>query len=144
MTGLVLGNLPDKFKAVFLRNRSPLIGKWRLQSYEGYSKAGIKISITEGQHGHLEYTSDGKVTVAIQRDLIRLEDIGLNPRLADIQYSGRFETYPSKNLVLHHIEKSNELDRIGTVVTRYYSVKENHLEIKGMGFEGEVTLHWLR
>ncbi|MGZ3796511.1 MAG: lipocalin-like domain-containing protein [Pseudobdellovibrionaceae bacterium] len=126
------------------RNQNSLIGKWSLKAYENFQLSGSSILITEGQSGSLEYTIDGRVRLSIRRDQHQLNSLGLNSRLANIEYFGRYEVDEATQSVFHHIEEANDPTRIGKTLLRNYHFNNDQLEIVGTGFDGRVKLTWSR
>lgn len=98
--------------------------------------------MTDGQKGSLEYREDGRMRLIIDRDPDQLKALGLSPRLSHLHYSGRYSIDEAKSIIYHQIEEADQTDRIGKTLVRQFRLKENHLEISGMGIEAMVKLVW--
>jgi hypothetical protein len=123
---------------------SSIIGSWSLISYSTENLLGHFIAIQECQIGSLNYSSEGRVSLKIERDPAMLTENNLDSEIAHISYSGRFAVDRSRHEVKHFIERSNRLDRIGSILTRTFELVGNRLVIKGCGLRGPVVLEWIR
>jgi hypothetical protein len=121
-----------------------IIGRWSLISYSTENLDGQSITITERQIGSLEYTVDGKVELAIDRDPEMLAELRVDPSAAKIFYSGHFEVDDESQQVKHFVEISNIQDRVGTVLNRTFELKNGRLIVRGQGLRASVILEWAR
>ncbi len=138
---------------------NPLIGTWRLMSWENRSIDGQKISYPLGRDavGYIMYSQDGYMSVTIMRpnrakfaagDLLG-GSIEEKAQAAEtyVSYCGRYEF--RGDTVIHHVELSSFPNWVGVDQERLVKLKGNRLTLSTRpillgGIEQTAHLNWER
>lgn len=138
---------------------NPLIGSWRLMSWENRSIDGQKISYPLGRDavGYIMYSQDGYMSVTIMRpnrakfaagDLLG-GSIEEKAQAAEtyVSYCGRYEF--RGDTVIHHVELSSFPNWVGVDQERLVKLNGNRLTLSTRpillgGIEQTARLNWER
>jgi hypothetical protein len=139
-----------------LASGNPLLGTWKLKSYETTTVRGEK-SAPYGEHpiGYLSYSADGRMQV-IGTSSARMVPLDLAPTDEEqvalyktmFAYAGTYSVEAGK--VTHHVEVSWNEVWTGTDQVRFYEVNGNTLTIRARvidpasGAEDQYVLEWER
>ncbi len=114
---------------------NPLIGAWRLVTYEAHAGDEVSYPLGEDASGYIMYTPDGYMSVLIMaacRPNFASDDIlgGTDEeRLAAastfLSYGGRYEFLGDR--VVHKIETASYPNRVGTEQVRYIHLEGDEL-----------------
>ena len=106
---------------------NPLVGAWRLVTYEAHSGDELSYPLGEDASGYIMYTSDGYMSVLIMAagrtefasgDILGGTDAEkLEAASTFIAYCGRYEFLGDR--VIHKIETAFYPNRVGTEQVRY-------------------------
>lgn len=116
-----------------------VIGTWELVSYV-LTEDGRERPWCKAPFGIISYAPNGYMAVGINcRDV----DAGkVTPDPKDmVFYSGKFSIKAPSTLV-HHVENSSDISRIGKDLERTVDVEKGQLILRGMGVKGPVKLVW--
>jgi hypothetical protein len=114
---------------------NPLVGTWRLVTYEAHAGDEISYPLGENASGYIMYTPDGYMSVLIMaagRTNFASDDIlgGTNEEKLDaastfISYCGRYEFLGDR--VTHKIETAFYPNRVGTEQVRFIHLDGDEL-----------------
>ncbi len=139
-----------------LASGNPLLGTWKLKSYETTTATGEK-SAPYGEHplGYLSYSADGRMQVigassgrTVPRDLAPTDDEHVALYKTMFAYAGTYSVEGGK--VTHHVDISWNEFWTGTDQVRSYEVSGNTLTISARlvdpasGEEDQYVLVWER
>ncbi len=122
---------------------NPIVGTWRLVSFEIRSKDD-KVIYPFGDNpvGYLIYGEDGFMSVSIMKakrskcDAVVLSLASLDEKVeaaeSYLSYSGRYEI--KKNVIIHHVELSLFSNWIGMPQKRILELKGNELSLTSLPF----------
>ncbi len=117
-------------------SRSKLIGRWKLCSHT-FHHNGTIMPTASWVAGQLIYAEDGSMAVLISK---KPQPEGMTDL---ILYSGHFTVEDGE--ILHHIEFSPNLDRIGNQERRIPTLAENQLTLQTVpSSEGFYKIVWQR
>ncbi|MYA59288.1 MAG: lipocalin-like domain-containing protein [Chloroflexi bacterium] len=114
---------------------NPLIGAWRLVTYEAHAGDEVSYPLGEDASGYIMYTPDGYMSVLIMaagRPNFESDDIlggtdeeKLEAARTFLSYGGRYEFLGDR--VVHKIETASYPNRVGTEQTRFIQFKGDEL-----------------
>ena len=116
----------------------PLLGSWRLISWENRTEGGeVSYPMGEGTVGFLHYSSDERMSVAVMaagRPNFAADDL-LSGTVAEkaaamasfTAYCGRFEVFGDR--VVHHVEVSSFPNWVGTRQERFMAFDGDRLTL---------------
>jgi hypothetical protein len=119
-----------------------LVGTWRLQSCVLLKKDGDQ-PWCKNPFGVLNYTSSGFMAMAF--NCMKPEhdkEITTDPKDM-VFYMGKF-SIKDNGKILHHVENSSEISRIGKALEREVKIKGDEITLTGMGVRGPVRTVWKR
>ena len=116
-------------------NPNPLVGAWRLVTYEAHAGDEVSYPLGEDASGYIMYTADGYMSVLIMaggRTNFASNDIlggtdeeKLEAASTFIAYAGRYEFLGDR--VIHKIETAFYPNRVGTEQTRFTQLAGDEL-----------------
>jgi hypothetical protein len=139
-----------------LASGNPLLGTWKLKSYETISGEGEK-SAPYGEHplGYLSYSAEGRMQVigassarTVPRDLAPTDEEQIELYKTMFAYAGTYSVEGGR--VTHHVDISWNEVWTGTDQVRFYEVSGNTLTISASvvdptnGAEDQYVLVWER
>jgi|GEM_PF-3053232 len=121
-------------------HRDSLVGTWRLQSYS-ILKDGKEIPWCGNPFGIISYFSNGYMAVGINcKD--PAGKVVADPKDM-VFYTGTYE-WKDEGTLIHHVENSSELSRIGQNLERSARLTGDTVTLTGNGTKGLVKLVWKR
>lgn len=110
---------------------NPLVGAWRLVTYEAHAGDEVSYPLGEDASGYIMYTPDGYMSVLIMasgRPNFASDDIlggtdeeKLEAASTFLSYCGRYEFLGDR--VVHKIETASYPNRVGTEQTRFIQLE---------------------
>ena len=117
---------------------NPLVGAWRLVSYEAHGPGGVLYPLGEDAAGYIMYTPDGYMSVsmmAAERRNFADGDMlsGTNDEKIDaaetyVSYCGRYDYQGGR--VVHMVETAFFPNRVGTEQVRYVELDGDTLTLR--------------
>lgn len=114
---------------------NPLIGAWRLVTYEAHAGDEVSYPLGEDASGYIMYTPDGYMSVLIMaagRANFESDDIlggtdeeKLEAASTFLSYCGRYEFLGDR--VVHKIETASYPNRVGSEQTRFIQLEGDEL-----------------
>jgi hypothetical protein len=136
------------------------VGVWRLEAIRDRlpnGRAQDHPDFGPEPDGFLVYTDSGHVSVQFMRrdrPLWQAEDDPTDAELAEAArgygaYAGRYEVDEAAGVVRHHVATALIPNRVGTALTRFFSLEEDRLTLRPSplrqnGVEIERALIWRR
>ena len=124
--------------SAFALSQKDVVGTWRLESYTILDGAKEK-PWCGNPYGIISYFSNGYMAVGIN-----CKDEGgaivTDPKDM-VFYTGTYEIKGDRTL-LHHVENSSDVTRIGKQLERTAELKNDRITLTGMGTKGLVKLIW--
>ena len=119
--------------------RKDLVGTWELISYV-LTEDGTERPWCKSPFGIISYGANGYMAVGINCRKAENDEITPDPKDM-VFYAGKF-SIRSPNTVIHHVENSSEISRIGQDLERTVDMKGDLITLSGMGVKGPVRLVW--
>ncbi len=114
---------------------NPLIGAWRLVTYEAHTGDGVLYPLGEGATGYIMYTSDGYMSVLMMAAgrknfaagdmLAGTDEEKLAAASTFVAYCGRYDYQGDR--VIHKIETAFYPNRVDTEQVRYINLDGDRL-----------------
>ena len=120
--------------------KKDLIGTWKLQSYI-LTEEGKEWPWCAKPFGLISYFSNGYMAVGINCHQSEEDKTVTSNNKDMVFYTGRF-SLRKPNTVLHHVENSNDISRIGKSLEREASIVNDQITLTGVGVKGPVRLVW--
>jgi len=119
--------------------RKDLVGTWELVSYV-LTEDGTEKPWCKSPFGTISYAANGYMAVGINCRKPENDQITPDPKDM-VFYTGKFSVR-SPNTVVHHVENSSEISRIGHDLERTLDIKGDLITLSGTGVKGPVRLVW--
>lgn len=117
---------------------NPLVGAWRLVSYEAHGPGGVLYPLGEDAAGYIMYTPDGYMSVSMmaagRRNFVDGDMLsGTNDEKIEaaetyVSYCGRYDYQGDR--VVHMVEAAFFPNRVGTEQVRYVELDGDTLTLR--------------
>lgn len=117
---------------------NPLVGAWRLVSYEAHGPGGVLYPLGEDAAGYIMYTPDGYMSVSMmaagRRNFVDGDMLsGTNDEKIEaaetyVSYCGRYDYQGDR--VVHMVETAFFPNRVGTEQIRYVELDRDTLTLR--------------
>lgn len=134
----LMGSLFSSEANVF--DKKDLVGTWRLQSYT-LVEDGVERPWCKNPFGLISYYSNGYMAVGINCKKSEGNDEMTSDSKDMVFYTGKF-SIKQPHTVVHHVENSNDVSRIGKSLEREAILRGNRVTLTGLGVKGPVRLVW--
>lgn len=124
----------------FALEQKKLVGTWALQSYI-LTDNGAEKPWCINPFGIISYFSNGHMAIGINCKKSDNEKEVTPDQKDMVFYTGKY-SIKQPNIVVHHVENSSEISRIGKDLERTVEMNGDRVTLTGMGVKGPFRLVW--